>query len=100
MQIPRTSATRGRAKGPTGSRRFGSPALLGPDIDRSLELVPAAFAGPQMANATLVDVLRPFRSQQRITALCAGSEIAGSGSLHRDRRAERHTRNLPSSSPV
>ena len=49
------------------------------EIDRGLELVPAGFAGPQMPDATLADMLRPFRSEQGITALCAGSEVPGPG---------------------
>ena len=53
--------------------------LFRAEVDRGLELVPAGFAGPQMPDATLVHVLGPFRSQESIAALCAGSEVTGPG---------------------
>src|SRR5438045_3461882 len=72
--------------------------LFGPEIDRGLELIPAGLAGPQMPDATLVDMLRPFRCQQSVATLCAGSEVAGSG-LYRRSRAEPHGRKPPSYLP-
>jgi hypothetical protein len=47
--------------------------------NRCLKMVPAAFAGPQMSNASFVHVLRPVRSHQRFTALRTGIEVPWPG---------------------
>src|ERR1051326_354784 len=72
--------------------------LFRPEIDRGLELIPAAFAGPQMPDATLVDMLRPLRSQQSVAALGTGSDVTGPGRYRRS-RTEPHGRNLPRNLP-
>ena len=49
--------------------------------DLTLELVAAAIAAPQVANAAVVEILAPFRSKQCLTALRTGDD--GTGPLQR-----------------
>ena len=46
--------------------------------DRGLKLVTAVIARPEMPNVAFVDVLAPFRSEQRVAALRAGDDRARS----------------------
>jgi hypothetical protein len=58
----------------TGSRGIiddVSAQLLRGEIYRRLEGIPAGVAVPQMPNAVLLDVFRPYRRKQQIAALRA-----------------------------